>query len=443
MTYEFQAKRSKNIVAVAAVAGFAAMLASPVCAKTKSSVSETTASQEADLRLALDKVQLDAQSGKMDQAQALLEKLKAKYPNNPDVLAVEADLNDQLSSRATRLSELCMPNSLDPNNNDLLMYEREHGRRNNNYACGGYNRRLTPQGVEQISNISGQVSLTPSISVIADFENNHLNTKQPFTRADGNTNSFYGNRKQATVTLQKTFTNRDQVGVSVYGTEYNAGGGVQYVHRDRTGGTAILVNYQQPNWDYVEMVVDGGTKSNVRLERKQVFNPNLQAALGVSYNQYSMNRLWSAADGPGWDFNLDYARPIRIFNQGENDPSWISDEFYLGAHYSAQAEYFLSVARRTDSDGDTFNPLTATTYEVHSLTGSIGKTLLKNVEAQIEGGYGVDRIRGDNGPIYGGTLTYSPIEHLGLDVHAARTLLGGENNGQKQDLVGASVKWVW
>ena len=92
---------------------------------------------------------------------------------------------------------------------------------------------------------------------------------------------------------------------------------------------------------------------------------------------------------------------------------------------------------------DTFNPLPTTTYEVHSFTGSIGKVLLPNVDAEIDGGYGVDRISGGSGPIYGGSLTYTPLQHLGVDIHAMRTLLGGQNNGQKEDIAGASVKWTW
>ena len=63
------------------------------------------------------------------------------------------------------------------------------------------------------------------------------NTTQPFTRAQkchGIIQSFYGNRQQGTVMLQKTFQNHmDQAGVSVYGNDNTAGGGLQYVIRDR------------------------------------------------------------------------------------------------------------------------------------------------------------------------------------------------------------------
>jgi hypothetical protein len=149
------------------------------------------------------------------------------------------------------------------------------------------------------------------------------------------------------------------------------------------------------------------------------------------------------AEAPGWDFGLDYARPVKIFDQGDNDDAWYNDQFTLGAHYGVEAEYFTFVDREFITPTDFFHPLPTTSYEVHSFTASIGKTLLTNIDAEIEGGYGVDRISGGSGPLYGGSLTYTPIQHLGVDIHASRTLLGGQNNGEKEDIVGASVKWLW
>jgi len=444
-----QASRSKRFVATAALAGFVALLASPVLAKSKTisannsaqQSDDMAAQQESDLRLALDKVELYADSGKLNEASSLIGKLEAKYPGNPDVQAAAADIQDRISSRSASASELCLPNSLQPSNNDLLTRERQSS------ACAGYNRRITPQGYEQISNFTGQVGvLSPSMSVIYDLENDHLNTSTPFTRTSGTEEDFYGNRQQGTVTLQKTFMNHDQAGVSVYGNNNTAGGGLQYVMRDRSAGgsgTSIMVNYNQPNWDYVETIVQNGTKSNIVLERKQIITNNLQATVSANYTHYALENLSGAADAPGWNLDLDYTRPVRFFNQGANDPSWINDEFTLGAHYAVDAQYFTFVDRRSITATDNFNPLPTTSYEVHTFTGSVGKTLLSSLDAEIQGGYGVDRISGGSGPVYGGSLTFTPIQHLGMDVHAMRTLLGGQNSGQKEDLLGASVKWTW
>jgi hypothetical protein len=448
MTYVAQASMYKRFAAAAAILSFAAFLASPAMAKSQMANSEDdmSAQTESDIRLSLDKVELEADSGKLDEAESMIEKLEAKYPGNPDVRAVAADIDDRMSSRSSAVSELCLPTSLEPNNNDILMREREYGASNKNSACAGYNRRVTGEGYEQIASFDGQVTVLPAsgVSLIYDLENDHLNTTEPFERASGGLpQSFYGDRQQGTLMLQKNFANHDQAGLAVFGNDAEAGAGAQYVMRDRTGGTSIQVNYNQPNWDYVEMIVQNGTKSDIVIERKQVITQNLQATLSGNVTHYALQNMWGAADAPGWNFNLDYSRPVKFFNQGDNDPSWMNDEFTLGAHYGVEAEYFTYVARRTDIDNETFNPLPTTTYEVHSFTGSIGKELLTNLDAEVEGGYGVDRISGTSGPLYGGSLTYSPLQHLGVDVHAMRTLLGGQNNGQKEDIAGAALKWTW
>src|SRR6201996_658377 len=101
MIYVSNASRSKRFVAAAAICGFAALLASPVMAKSKTvstSSQDGSYSGDSDLRLALDKVQLDADSGKLDEAQNIVYKLKAKSPNNPNALAAQADLDDRMSS---------------------------------------------------------------------------------------------------------------------------------------------------------------------------------------------------------------------------------------------------------------------------------------------------------------------------------------------------------
>jgi hypothetical protein len=451
MSIMSQASQSKRFAAAAAIAGFAALLASPVLAKTQpvSAVSsqdqgdDMSAQQESDVRLALDKVELDADSGKLDEAYSLVTKLKAKYPGNPDVIAAAADIEDRMSNRSTSASELCLPNSLEPNNNDLLTRDNQ----TRNSACAGYNRRITPEGYEQIESVTGQIGvLSPSMSVIYDLENDHMNTSESFTRVNGNEESFYGMRQQGTVTLEKTFMNHDQAGVSIYGDNNTAGGGLQNVMRDRGGngsGTSIMANFQQPNWDYVEMIVENGTKSDIVLERKQIITSNLQASLSGNYTSYALENASDVANAPGWNFDLDFSHPVKFFNQGANDPTWMGDEFTFGAHYAVEAQYISFVDRHDYTATDNYKLLPTTSYEIHSFTASLGKTIFSNVDAEMEGGYGVDRISGSSGPVYGGSLTYTPIQHLGVDVHAMRTLLGGQNNGQKEDLLGAALKYMW
>jgi hypothetical protein len=106
------------------------------------------------------------------------------------------------------------------------------------------------------------------------------------------------------------------------------------------------------------------------------------------------------------------------------------------------AEYFTHVDSHP-ATGGSFNPLPATTYEDHYFTASAGKMLFSMVKVQAFGGYGVNRIAGNNGPLYGGSITYNILKNLGIDIHGSRDALGGQNESEKEDILGASLKWMW
>jgi hypothetical protein len=285
--------------------------------------------------------------------------------------------------------------------------------------------------------------------VSVDLQNDHVNTRAPFTRANGTIQSFYGNRQQGTVTGDMMlgsgpFSGTSQeVLASLYALENNVGGGAEYRLWDGMGSTSIQVDYNRPDTDYVEMTVQHGTKHDIHLERKQIITEDLTAKLGGGFSHYSMDNDWSAAEAPGWNFDLDYNHPVNVVQLFGGSSSSSADEITFGAHYAVEAEYFTSVDRRTDSTGQPFNPLPATNYEVHSFTGSASKAIFAGLNAEAFGGYAVNRLQGNSGPLYGGSLNYSPIEHLGFNIHGSRTLLGGQNNGEKEEIVGADVKWTW
>jgi hypothetical protein len=440
----------KYLLATVAFAGLATFLPlsasaeEPMQVAAANTSTSTKAPSSDNLRLMLDQVDLDLDTGKYDAAATLIKKLKAKYPNNPDVLAAEADLNDHLSqkSNAAEVSDVCMPNSLESNNTDLLQHDRSGMKEN--FLCGGYNRRITPQAVEQIENLGGQVALpyAGGVTINADFENDHLNTAEQFDLARGRTISFYGDRQQGTVMASKAFGSSQQGALMLYGIGNNAGGGAQYAWYDRWGGTSVQGNFNKPDWDYVESTVEYGTKDNVIIERKQVFTPDLQAVLNGQYNHYSIQYDEDAADGPGLNFNLDYDHPFSFSEQGPNSPSWMNDEVTLGAHYAVEAEY-LTYVNHEFNGADLYHPLPMTSYEVHTFTASAEKTILPNLDGQLSGGYGVDRISGTSGPIYGGSLTYTPWQRLGIDIHGSRDMVGGQNLSEKEDVVGTSLKWTW
>jgi hypothetical protein len=394
---------------------------------------ETPETQRADLRLALAKVTLYAETNKLDQAFGLIDQLKMEYPNNPQVLQAEAELNLRIGNRGEGFAALRKAMRLDPANETILDRQRAAILAQGPFIAGGYRWRSTKLANEHFARASGQTTLSPSMSAGLDVENNHLNTKQPIVRANGAVGQFNGNRQRATVTLGKIFDTGSEASGSLYASNNNLGAGGSYSWWHNKGATTLQGNLRKTNWDYIESVVGNGTKHNIRLERKQILTNRLQATLGGGFNQYNLEDDENVAQAGAWDLNVAYTFPYQLSNKPD-------DEVTFGLYYSIDAEYFTQV--EVKNNGAPYKPLPVATYEIHSVNVSASKALSSQLYTEAYGGYAIDRL-GSRGPLYGASLEYVPVDNIGIELRGARTMLGGERNNQKEDQVGLNLKYRW
>jgi tetratricopeptide (TPR) repeat protein len=387
-----------------------------------------------DLRLDLDRVTLLAETGKFDDAFKLIDQMKEKYPNNSQVLAAEADLNFRIGNNSSAFVQLNKALLLDPGNEDILQRQQAEVLSQGANVSGGFMLRNTDEAYEQLSHATFQSPVNSTVSVAIDLQNDHLHSRTPIIRADGTTQNFSGDEQSGTLLLNKVLENNNEVSGSLYANATVPGAGLQYSWWDHSGVTKVRGEYNRPDWDYVEMVIGDGTKSDFWLERKQVFTNNFNATLGGGYNHYALHDVFDAAQSLGWDANVEYTHPYALF--GDSDK-----ELTLNAYYTADAEYFTS----TDEEGPLnaqFKPLPVTNYEIHAFNVGASKKLSSQFFAEGYAGYGVNRIDGSNGPLYGAALSYTPVNKLGIEVRGSRTRFGGENNDEREDLLGLNIKWM-
>jgi len=383
------------------------------------------------LRLSLDKVSLYAETGKMDQAFALLDKLKAQYPNNPLVLQEEADLNLRQGNRGAGFAALNQALTLDPGNEDIIDRQRSAMLEQGSFAAAGYLFRQSKQANEQLTDLAGQAALSPSITAELKVDDDHLHTRLPFTAVNGTAENFSSDRQRATATIGKIYTSGDESSASLYAGNDSVGGGASYRLWDHYGATLLQANVNRPDWDYVETVVENGTKDNIRIERKQIFSSNWQATLGGGYNHYNLQHDWNVASAAAWDLNVGYNTPYAFSSD---------NKITLGLDYDVSAEYFTHMDRRF-ANGIDYKPLDANSYEIHSLNATAHKDFSSQWYAEAFGGYSIDRL-GGNGPSFGGVLEYMPLTHLGAELRASREIMGARNGGEVSQ-VGLNLKWRW
>lgn len=385
-----------------------------------------------ELRLALAKVSLYAETNKLDQAFALIDQLKQDYPDNSQVLRAEADLNLKLGNRGAGFAALSKAVSLDPANEDILERQRSAVLVQGPYASAGYRYRHTTEANEHFAEFAGQATVSPSVGIGLSVQNDHLNTRHDIRRESGALQDFSGNRQRGTLTLAKVYDNGSEAGVMLHANNDGIGGGAQYTLWDRRGATTVQGNLRKPDWNYIEMVIEDGTRDNIRLERKQIITSHLQATLGGGYNRYNLGSDDNVADAAAWDLNIAYNLPYSP--SGKND-----DEIMFGVYYGVEAEYFGDVDERT-AGGATFRPLPAQSYEIHSLNVSASKNLTSQLYGEAYGGYGIDRL-GDSGPLFGAALEYSPVEHLGIELRGSRSMQGGISDSGREDQIGLNLKY--
>jgi hypothetical protein len=395
---------------------------------------EISEQSNADLRLALTKVSLYAETDKMDQAFALVDQLKKQYPNNPQVLQAEADLNLRIGNRGAGFAALNRAMSIDPGNEDLIDRQRTAMVAQGPFASAGYNFRRTTLAYEHFARFAGQATVSPSMSIGVSAENDHLHSREPITRVNGMAQHVDVDRQRATITLGKVYDNGNEAAALLYGNSDTLGAGLRYSMWDRHGATTVEGNVRRPNWEYVETVIADGTKDNIRLERKQIISSRLQATVGGGFNQHNLDDDSDAAQSLAWDLNLAYNYPYSLSDRP-------GDEVMLGVYYTVDAEYFSHVDERTFA-GRTYKPLPASSYEIHSINLSASKDITSRLHTEAYGGYGVDRL-GSNGPLFGGSLVYAPVEKLGIELRGTRTMLGGEHNTEREDQLGVNLKWRW
>jgi tetratricopeptide (TPR) repeat protein len=391
---------------------------------------------EGELQLQLARVRLLAETRRRDEAFALLKQLKSTYPDNPQLLLAEADLNFQRGNRGAGFALLNKASILDPNNEDIIQRQRAAVITQGPYLEVGHNIRRTSSAYENITHVGGQVTVSNSTSVGVEVENNNFDSRRPIIRPNGVASDFNENRQRASLMLNHVFANGNEATGSLYVANEIVGGGGEYRWWDYRGVTTFQANLYRPNWDFVESVVSRGTKSNVLVQRQQRLTDDITATIGAGFNHYELNDVDNAAQAPTWNANIGYNRN---FTLGDG----LLRDWNFGAYYNVDAEYYTHVESRVGPGNVRFKPLPAEDYEIHSFYGSLGKAFLESLLVEAYGGYSVNRLTGFSGPLYGTLINYAPMDQLGLEVRASRSQLGGQSNREQVDQVGMNVKWLW
>ncbi len=358
--------------------------------------------EQGEFRLRLLEAQLLVLTGRLGEARQQYQALRAAMPERAEPVSGLASVEHQAGRWRRSMALYREAVLLDPADPSLAAtlaaIERERAPR----LRAEFEYRHLEHGVSTaeadtvIGEVGGFQAFGEGWRLGVTFGLAHVSASQ-LQRANGAVGPFSGERQHFELFVQYDAPGGATVIGSVFGTEETAGVGLRAQLPDDSGFTTLRADYHRPNWDFVESIVEHGTRDRLAVGRFQRLLPGLTARLEAGFNRYGIPddedlvRTWSVT--------------------GELRLSDIGGIKGLTVAYGLDSEYVSHRSVRHDSAGNVFLPLPVLDREVHLATVGYVGSLGSGMEAgrlvyQAYGGYGADRY-GRSGPLVSAIIGYS------------------------------------
>jgi hypothetical protein len=405
----------------------ALLFTTPLAAKAQG------AGDASDLRLQLEHAQLLINTN-ISKAFLTINRLKSEYPNNPNVIAVEADAYEKVGDLRRARLLMDQAKKLAPNDEDIAeQYRAIYLQTAPSVSLDGEIRDTSHEAIERMVTLSANNWYAANPSFGFKISNDDIST-HPLLFSDGTTRRTSRQRQLFEGYALFDRTNSEQGKLKLYAANGIVGVGGEYRFYDSYGWTLLEANYHRPDWDdFIISIVDEGTKDNAKISRTQRITENLTGSIGAGVNNYGLSEddslatSWSVEAQLAYDF--DPAKVRRFLGQGSQ----------FGLNYNLDAEYKFHVDTLHNLANPSYRPLPLTDRQIHSFTVDVSKEFATNWLFSAYGGYEFDLL-GSNAPEYGGSLKYLATDALSFDLRASRGILP-EQSHERVDEIGLNITY--
>jgi hypothetical protein len=415
----------------------ATLLLSSVCTASFA-INHNHDMDDADLSVGLTRVSVYMETD-IQKAFRLIDELKVKYPDNPKLLAAEADAYAHIEDPEHARLLLKRAHQLDPEDDDIAEEYRKIDLYKPFAAMDAEFKRTSGQngGDERIGHILGEGRISDKLALGTVLEDDYVTTK-PLLLSSGQTRSFNEYRQQGQVYARYELDNGDTVKASVYGSNHTLGGGAQYQMLEAKGWTVLEANVRKPEWDdFVVNVVDQGVKDDVKLSQLYRITPQIPLNLAAAVNRYGLRDDSDLVDTYQFLGELSYE-----FEPGSVH-KLLGSASTIAAHYAIDAEYLFHDDREVRdfaTGGNYAQPLAFPSHNVHSVTLSASKEWSAGVwRLEGSGGFAEDLL-GGSGPLLEAAFMYKPNDAFDAALKAQRSILS-EETSEKVDMIGFELRW--
>jgi hypothetical protein len=388
------------------------------------------AQEDDDFRLLLERIRLSIETN-IEEAFNLIDSAKARRPNDPQLMAAEAQADLRIGNvrRAEMLLERA--HQLAPRNEDIAYQLREVRLLRAPFVSLDTSYRSTSKTArEKFVRIHGETEVTPDVSVGLKLENDHVTATENLTLSSGQVTRFNESVQRGEGYAVFNQRNGDWLKTSFFVANHVFGAGAQYQMIDTKGYTTLEANIHRPNWeDFVISTIDGGKKDNVKISRVHNFNDVWTATGGLGVNHYGLDKHDDISTSIGFDVGV-----IRNFDAGP----YLGPDSSFSLNYGLDGEYAFYNTTLHTAANPSFQPLVVDDRLLNSFTMHLGRDF-GQIGVHGYAGYAYD-VEGGHGPLGGGMISYNPMDALSIELRASR---GVEPTASQEtvDEVGLNLKW--
>ena len=366
------------------------------------------------------------QSGELEQARTLLDKLHKDRPGDAEVIGSLALAETELGRwrQAVRLYDEGL--QLRPGDPVLADARIRLLRQNGTYA------KVQPTYIdyhnsnrEVFAKASGKVVLPDGWAMLGGVESVYLDAED-IRRLNGDNEDFRGARTRGELSGEYDWEDGATTRATLLANPNSVGAALSHSFGPLSARTIVKAAYHQAEWRYLEGVVNQGTRDLVGLEHQRAFSQTVQAGLGASLNMYGVRDdndvVRSVATGGFLRYVLRPTRPL------------LTASYYLDAEYANRD-------KRRQASGNKYAPLPIESRAVNSVEIAAGGELAEDLTYVGGAGYSVDAANSRHGPLIVLGLEYYLLEDVGVSVNFRHALASARGDDGQYSEAGLSLVW--
>ncbi len=330
-------------------------------------------------RLVALRAQLLAVTARKRQALDLLEDFAAVHPESAQVFAGLALLDQSMDLNRRAQSRFAQAAGLEPDNEDYRNSLQETERNEApNIETEFLRRTVQGEEGEDLVRIVGEQVLGHALKLHFAADQDAASIVG-IRSTSGAIAPFRGVARRGEATLQYETENGLRIEGSLYASDAGPGVGAAVVRPDAQGSSAIQVELGRPYWEFMQSLAEGGARDRLEIHREFAGGPRISGSLALALNRYNLKGVSNAASSATAQGRLTFG---------------ILRNPRLSFEYNLDSEYKLSVASLVDAGGNPFQPLPLVSREVHSLGMAVAAEPIRHLQANVSGGYAIDRLGG-------------------------------------------------